>query len=371
MIIVRYLTKEIFRTMVAVTIILLFIFMCNMFVKYLGYVASGKYASWVLLKIVILQVPILLALLLPLGLYLGILLGYGRLYSDSEMTVLSACGFSEKQLLKITFSFSVLIAIFVAILSLWLQPIVTMRSDQVLAQAQGASIIQTILPKRFQSENHGQHVYYVDKVSRNRQHMDDIFMLSKAKKQSNKMAQPKWNVMFAKTATQLLNKKNSNQYLVMENGHIYKGVPGQAAFQIIHFQSYGLRTTDMPLIDSSAQVDTMSTPTLIEAAWFSPKAAAELEWRISVPLSVFILVLLGLPLSHINPRQSKFAKIIPAAIIYIVYANMLFMTREWVSNGHLSPWIGMWWVHLAALFLALWLMKRNMGLSFSLFRVKK
>ena len=113
MIIARYLSREVTRTMLAVTLILLFIFMCNEFVRYLSYVAKGKYAIWVLLHIVLLQVPILLGLLLPLGLYLGILLGYGRMYADSEMTVLSACGFGEKQLLKATMVFALLVAAFV------------------------------------------------------------------------------------------------------------------------------------------------------------------------------------------------------------------------------------------------------------------
>lgn len=41
------------------------------------------------------RMPGFLQLILPLGLFLGILLAYGRLYLDSEMTVLSATGMSK------------------------------------------------------------------------------------------------------------------------------------------------------------------------------------------------------------------------------------------------------------------------------------
>src|SRR3990167_6084438 len=105
MIIARYLIREILQALVAVTIILLFIFSCNIFVRYLSLVADGKYPAWILTDILLFQLPVLLGLLLPLGLYLGILLGFGRMYADNEMTVLSACGFSQKQLLHVTLFF--------------------------------------------------------------------------------------------------------------------------------------------------------------------------------------------------------------------------------------------------------------------------
>ena len=46
------------------------------------------------------RIPGFIELILPLGLFLGILLAYGRLYLDSEITVLNACGISEKKLLS-------------------------------------------------------------------------------------------------------------------------------------------------------------------------------------------------------------------------------------------------------------------------------
>ena len=49
------------------------------------------------------RIPGFLQLILPLGLFLGILLAYGRLYLESEMTVLSATSMSQKRLLGYTY----------------------------------------------------------------------------------------------------------------------------------------------------------------------------------------------------------------------------------------------------------------------------
>ena len=54
-----------------------------------------------------------MVLILPLGLFLGILLAYGRLYLDSEMTVLSATGMSDRKLIAYTQGPALLIALLV------------------------------------------------------------------------------------------------------------------------------------------------------------------------------------------------------------------------------------------------------------------
>src|SRR6185312_11366482 len=99
-IIFQYLAKEVLLTLLALTSILLLIFMSNQLVIYLNRAASGIIPGMLVMKLMILELPQLLGLLLPLGFYFALLLAYGRLYAEYEMTVLKACGFSHGQLLK-------------------------------------------------------------------------------------------------------------------------------------------------------------------------------------------------------------------------------------------------------------------------------
>src|SRR4051812_29662838 len=107
MIISRYLIKEVFYALLAVTLVLLLVFLSNQLVRYLGYAASGKVAANVLLQILGFEASFLLALLLPLGLYLGIISTYGRLYADNELRIMQASGFSTQKLAQITGIFAV------------------------------------------------------------------------------------------------------------------------------------------------------------------------------------------------------------------------------------------------------------------------
>ena len=85
--------------MLAVSGILLLVFMSGRFIKYLAEAAAGELAGDVLFQIMAYRFPGFLELILPLGFFIGILLAYGRMYLESEMTVLFACGVSDKQLL--------------------------------------------------------------------------------------------------------------------------------------------------------------------------------------------------------------------------------------------------------------------------------
>ena len=113
-IIFRYLTRQILVNMLAVTGVLLMVFMSGRFIKYLAQAAAGYLSPDVLFTIMGYRLPGFLELILPLGLFIGILLAYGRMYLESEMVVLYACGVSERQILLQTMGASVLVAAVVA-----------------------------------------------------------------------------------------------------------------------------------------------------------------------------------------------------------------------------------------------------------------
>src|SRR5580692_5694408 len=117
MIISRYLIKEIFNALFSVAFVMLLIFLSNQLIRYLKYAANGKIAASVVMQLMGLEIPYLLVLLLPLGLFLGILFAYGRLYAENEMRVMQACGLSTKRLLMITTSCSMFVGLIVMVLA--------------------------------------------------------------------------------------------------------------------------------------------------------------------------------------------------------------------------------------------------------------
>lgn len=176
MIVFRYLTREVYAPMLATTAVLLLILICNQFIHYLGDTASGGLTVRALMLIMSLQIPLLLGFMLPLGLFLGILLAYGRLYVDNEMTVLSACGLSRAKLLGITLGFSCIVMVVVGILMLWVEPKMAWYRDHAMDQAAAASPLEKIFPGRFETLMGGRMVLYTESLSRDKKRMENVFV---------------------------------------------------------------------------------------------------------------------------------------------------------------------------------------------------
>jgi len=74
---------------------------------------------------------------------------------------------------------------------------------------------------------------------------------------------------------------------------------------------------------------------------------------------LLLLTLIAVPLSRLTPRQGRYARIGVAALTYFFYSNLLSAAKVWVEKGILPPAIGVWWVHLIALALGLYLLQRG------------
>ncbi|PRI67840.1 Lipopolysaccharide export system permease protein LptF [Haemophilus influenzae] len=68
----------------------------------------------------------------------------------------------------------------------------------------------------------------------------------------------------------------------------------------------------------------------------SSSAKAELHWRITLILAVPLMALIAVPLSRVNPRQGRFAKILPALLLYLIYFLLQSSFKSAGSAGKLE-----------------------------------
>lgn len=349
-IIFRYITKEIFSTLLAVTFILLLIFLSHEFVRYLGLAASGKIASHILLKVMGFEIPYLLALLLPLGLYLGIILGFGRLYVDSEMSILHASGVGIKRLLSITCFLAFIVMVVVLVLMLWVNPYIVSKKSEVMMQGlRHDNLLDTLQAGRFQVTNAGTRVIYVEHMTRDRKQANNIFMADR--KRNTPHDHPEWIVLSAANGYQKNETSSRERFIVAKEGNRYEGIPGQNNYKMMQFKKYTVRVPTV--VDDKWHEQQAMSSLVLWHQYAEAENAAELQWRLSIALSALILGLLALPLSYLKPRQGRYSQIIPALLIYIVYVNLLFVGRAWVEEEIIPIKLGIWWVHILFFILAL------------------
>lgn len=359
----RYLTREVLSSVVAVTALMLLIFLSNELVRFLGYAALGKLAANILFQLMGYEIPYLLAFLLPLGVYLGIIWAYGGMYANNELRIVHACGVSFGRLLKQTCLFAAVVTLLVFVLMLWVNPWIAKAKNQIFAQGKAAdNMIDAILPGRFQVSRNGKRVVYVEHLSRNHKRADNVFIADQ-KIEPSDMGINRWNVVSAARGYQIKDTENQNRFLVAEEGNRYEGMPGQNNYKVIQFQKYIVRVPDIQMNLQHQEQEEIPTKQLWQM-YQDPKSAAELQWRLSIPLSVMLLAILAIPLSQVKPRQGRYVQLLVAILIYIVYVNLLFVARSWVEQKIIPIGLGVWWVHLLLLVFAAIMMPLYCQFSF-------
>lgn len=347
MIIARYLSREVFRTLFAVTLVLLLTFLSQRIVRDLNSVAVGKIPTGVLLQLIGYEIPYLLSFLLPLGLYLGILLAYGRMASDNEIAILQLSNFGSRRIMRLTLVIAGIMSAVVLYLMLVINPwLAAKRQDMMASDEATVYLVQTMTPGRFQVSPDGAFVMYVEKLSRDRQLAQNVFLAQEHDHDDeNAQSVSGWTLVLADQGYQIKDKDSQEQFFVMSNGYRYEGTVGQNDYKITHYKKYAIRIPK-PETRTHKETEAMSTMQL----WqhyddMDPRPAAELQWRISMAISTLLLAMLAVPLSMLRPRQGRYQVLLPAAIFYIVYLNLLFIARHWVEQGNVPVSVGLWWVH--------------------------
>lgn len=348
MIVFRYLSREVLTTLSAVSAMLLVIIMSGRFIKYLAQAASGMLEPSVLLLIMAYRIPGFLQLILPLSLFLAILLAYGRLYLENEMTVLAATGMSQRRLLAYTLAPALLIALLVAWLATGLAPKGIASVRHILDEQDSLTEFDTLVPGRFQPLPNGTRVTYTESLSEDRSELGGVFIW--AKQVGKKGQQDNIILLRAEKGHQEV-QPDGGRYLILSNGYRYDGVPGRADYRAIHFRTYGVL---LPRVEVGAEdvTEREGIPTKKLFGSTSPKDRAELQWRLSLPLLAIVVALLAVPLARVNPRQGRYLKLLPAILLYMAYLGLLMACRGAVDRGHIPPAIGIWPIHLLFLGIA-------------------
>lgn len=350
MIVFRYLSREVLVTMSAVSATLLVIIMSGRFIKFLVQATQGIIDPSVLLWIMAFKIPGFLQMILPLGLFLGFLLAYGRLYMDSEMTVLAATGMSQQRLTMYSLAPAALVALLVAWLAMGLTPKGAEAVERILNEQDTLTEFDTLVPGRFQKMRNAERVTYVESLSDDRTQLGGVF-ISEKRRSADGGKDRGITVLVADSGRQEI-QPDGSRYLILENGYRYDGNPGAADYRVTRYEAHGVL---LPKATVSAEItDREAIPTGQLLGSDELRHRIELQWRLSLPLLVFVITLLAVPLSRVNPRQGRFLKLLPAIFLYMAYLSLLIAARGALMKGRMSPEFGLWPVH--ALFLLIGLL---------------
>lgn len=332
MIISRYLSKQVLQTTALISFILLVVAVLGRLLKYLAQASQGELDPGVLFLLMTYRLPDFLQLILPVALLLGILLAYGRMYAESEMTVLSACGVGAKRLLKTALLASSLIALLTAFLALYLTPRGLISAGELLEAQKNLNEFDVMVPGIFQNISQGARTTYAERVEGDTMHK--VFMHDAAQ-----------NRVIVAEIAEPFEDEQGQRFVLFHNGSITEGMNRREGYTLTQFEKLGVSIPPRKINFDAAQEEQSM---LNSELWESGAVAqiAELQWRISLILLIPVLTLLAVPMSEVSPREGRFAKLVPAILLYIIYFGLLLVSRDKLAHGAIPAWLGLWWVHL-------------------------
>jgi lipopolysaccharide export system permease protein len=344
----RYVLREVVQTWLAVTGVLVAILVSNQLSRVLGQAADNQYGRRVVFDLIALGAIMNLSVIVPVGLLLAVVLTLGRLYHDSEMAALQACGFGPARLLAPLFCFAAVIAVGLA----WLVFFQVPRADSQVQLLRQSAIKEAQFGQldagRFRPFSGGAAVFYAERVDQDGV-LHNVFV--------QRESAGHIEVALADTATYSKAASDGTHLVTLFNGRRYEGVPGKDDFRVIEFREHGIPISTPADIKGPQDPDTKPTRELLGSS--APSDVAQLQFRASTPIMALVLTLIAVPLSRLRPRQGRYARVGFAIVVYFVYSNFLSASKVWLEKGDLPPSIGVWWVHAAALGLGLYLVTRE------------
>ena len=243
------------------------------------------------------KLPGFFEMILPFGLFIGTLLSLGRLYAESEMVVLRACGVGPGKLAIYTMVPALAVMSCVGVLSLLVAPEGSARAQVLLDNPRSAEGLHLLNEGRFRKQRRGDYVTYTERIDDDGL-MHNIFVFERQAEGSINA----FTATFAATGEIVFETETGRRYLELREGSQYRGAPGARALEEIAFSLYGeLIPEPQNSLRGAGKVDAIATDVL----WHSddPRLQGALWWRISLPLMVPTIAVIALALSRTDAAR--------------------------------------------------------------------
>ena len=352
MIIQRYLLREILYSFLGTLLVLLLIIVGNTFVRLLGGVSSGDLPVDLLGRMVLMGSINGAIQLIPVALLIGMMLAFGRLYRDNEISALHSSGVGPKEFYKGIFLFVLPLTLLLAAMVLYVVPSIEFALQNIKTEIKQRPEASGIPVGEFMHSKVGntQFTIFVEKLDDENVVMEHFFMHSGT--------DSKDTVLTAKKALLFVDQQDGERVLQINDGSRYDHNLENNEFMVFHFGEHGIRVPSSILSSENKLVAT-STTDLMQQDTLASKA--ELHWRLAIILSAPVVALLAFPLSYTTPRQGRFGKLALGILLYAIYANLLITGKSMIEDGKIPSMVGLWWAHLIFIALAWWLVRKQYG----------
>ncbi|MDT8438462.1 MAG: LptF/LptG family permease [Wenzhouxiangellaceae bacterium] len=347
----RYLLGQLLRPILGVFAVVLVIVLAFYFSRYLADAVIDRLSIGDVARLASLRVLLFFDVLVPGAVFLGVIVGLGRLQTGYEITAIAAAGVGRRALLRVLLTIALTGLLLVAALTHLFRPWAYTEMYRMEAEMAVQIDLDRVEPGRFEI---GNKEWMIFAERRENGALAEVLVHQRLPTTRNLLRARRLQQRELEDGTVALDFIGDVRVYSLETG---------GAGDLIHQTERLTVLTDAPPPQGRNRIrraltfaQLMDAPGELE--W------GELQWRTLMPLSVFLLALVGLAMARINPRTGQTSKLINASIVVALYFSVIGTLSDRVDAGTIPIWPGLFWVPLLLLpllALVFWLRWRGPG----------
>jgi lipopolysaccharide export system permease protein len=315
-----------------------------------------------ILEIALCLLPRVIIFSMPAVCLMSVLLAFIRLSSDNEIVALNASGISLYQTLAPVIFFSLMCYIMASLIAVYWVPWGN-RSYRDVVLKIIKSKADIAIKERIFFEPIDNVVFYVNSFSPRERTMKDIFVV-------DGRDEPVKNTIVAKNGKIISNSSSNVMTIHFMDGTIFTNEGDFKKARTIRFDTYDLnidlRDVMSSVVPREREPNEMYIQELIGNLKMSRESKEKgLKYNLmeiklfemfSVPLEIFIIGIIGVPLGSYLKAKSHAKGIILSLFIFLTYYICMMGVRYIGEMGILAPSIGVWIPVLLLIFICAYLM---------------
>lgn len=342
----RYITREIAIPTALGLVIFTFVLLMGRILKLVEMVINKGIPLTETAKLFLYLLPAFLVITLPLAMLLGVLLGFGRLSTDSEIVALKSSGVSLYGMMKPVLALALAVSLGTAVLTLFLEPAGNAAFRNQIFQIATSRASIGIQPRIFNDEFEGL-VLYANGLDERRGTMEGVFI-------SDERVGSTPAVILSETGRVIPNEEQRALTLRLENGTIHRRPAGEDedTYQVIGFTTYDINLNlgqQVPAAESrrikEGELTTSQVLDALQAAATSGernRMTVELHKRFILPLAPLVFALIGVPLGIQSHRSGRGGGFTLALAVFLAYYMLLSFAETLAVEGGLPPVTTLW-----------------------------
>jgi len=359
----RYVFRELLGPFILGLVVFSFVIIPRLPGRPLELLLQKNVAPQEILSILVYILPTIFTFSIPMASLLAILLCFGRLSADNEITAMRSSGVSIRSLVRPVLVFTCFTFLAALVNANYWQP----RSNQLLKVMRNElalkSVRTAINPGVFE-EGFSNLVLYIRDATPDKSIWRGVFLADISKKD-----QPKITV--ARTGTLFNDIQQKKLQLHLSNGATHSvSNRTQGLYDVMIFNETDIPVASLNGVTDDFQIQTRKLTEIdsleLLARWKangSPAAQkerreqlVELSKRVAVPFGVIIFSILAIPLGVISKKGGKSYGFVLSLVIFLIYFLLLSLGEGFGKSGRVSPVLGPWGGNVVFAVLAIYLL---------------